>query len=169
MTIKDPQAEAVRLRRKLFPGVLPVPVEAIAKQSGIRVESISLDDELSGMSFIKDGVAVIVVNSNHHVNRRRFTIAHELGHHILHESYLRNNVHVDKVVLHRDSLSSDGIDEKEVQANKFAAELLMPSIYLMKINNVDINDDAEVQVLAKRLKVSAAALAYRLTNIGKAK
>lgn len=169
MTIKDPQAEAVRLRRKLSPGVLPVPVEAIAKQSGIRVESISLDDELSGMSFIKDGVAVIVVNSNHHINRRRFTIAHELGHHILHESYLRNNVHVDKVVLHRDSLSSDGIDEKEVQANKFAAELLMPSIDLMKINNVDINDDAEVQVLAKRLKVSAAALAYRLTNIGKAK
>lgn len=169
MTVKDPEAEAARLRRKYCASTLPVPVELIAKAEGIRIESLPLEDELSGMAFIKDGKAVIVANANHHVNRRRFTIAHELAHHILHSEYLNNNVHVDKVILHRNSLSSDGSDRKEVDANKFAAELLMPTSHLSKLGNVDINDDQVVQRLAKHLKVSAAALTYRLTNLGMAR
>jgi Zn-dependent peptidase ImmA (M78 family) len=169
VTIKNPQAEATKLRKKYCRSHFPVPVELIAKSEGIRVESIPLDDELSGMSFIKDGVSVIVVNANHHPNRRRFTLAHELGHHVLHAEYLRNNVHVDKVILHRNSLSSDGTEEKEVTANNFAAELLMPASKLTSMDDVDINNDLEVQMLAKQLKVSAAALTYRLINLGKAK
>lgn len=164
-----PITEAVRLRKKFGGSEIPVPVEQIAKYEGIRIEVISLDEDLSGMSFVKDGVSVIVVNSNHHVNRRRFTIAHELGHHILHGAYLRNNVHVDKIVLHRNGFSSDGVDEKEIAANQFAAELLMPQSAIRQLGKVDINDDSTLQALAKKLKVSAAALTYRLINLGQTK
>lgn len=166
-----PTAEAARLRKKFGGNDLPVPVDQIARMAGIRIESLSLDDNLSGMSFVKDGVAVIVVNSNHHLNRRRFTIAHELGHHILHREYLTNNVHVDKfvqAVLPRNRFSSEGVDSKEIEANSFAAELLMPESELARWGNVDINDDVRVQVLAKKLKVSVAALTYRLINLGQA-
>jgi Zn-dependent peptidase ImmA (M78 family) len=164
MTVTD--REAQKLRKKHTGDILPVDVEIIARGEGIRIESIPLDDALSGMSFIKDNISYIVVNKNHHINRRRFTIAHEIAHHILHKEYLMNNVHVDKSILRRESFSSSGIDNKEVQANSFAAELLMPEIEIKKLNKVDINDDTKVSELSKKLKVSTAALIYRLTNIG---
>jgi len=152
--------------RRGYAGVLPVPLEQIARREGIKIELASLDDDLSGMSFIKNGVAVIVLNLNHHPNRRRFTLAHEIGHHLMHVPYLTNNVHVDKVVLNRDAVSSQAIDNKEIQANAFAAELLMPEAELRKYHNVDFNDDAFLYSLAKKLKVSVTALTYRLINLG---
>ena len=164
----DPKIEAALLRKRYTSGQIPVPVESIAKAKGIRVETLSLYDELSGMAFVKDGVAVIVVNSNHHINRRRFTIAHELAHHIFDTEYLNNNVHVDKVI-YRNPVSAEGTDRKEIRANKFAAELLMPTDELKKFRKVDINDDAVIQAIAKKLKVSAAALTYQLINAGQAK
>ena len=165
----DPVIEAARLRKRFGGGQIPVPVEQIARLLEIRIESISLDDNLSGMAFVKNDTAFIVVNSKHHLNRRRFTIAHELGHHVLHRNYLNNNVHVDKLVqavLPRNNTSSEGIDPKEVQANNFAAELLMPESELSRWGKVDINNDIKVQLLARRLKVSVAALTFRLINLG---
>ena len=117
------------------------------------------------MSFIKDGVAVIVVNAGHHPNRQRFTLAHELGHHVMHYSYLQNNVHVDKVVLHRNQKSSDGNDHKEIEANAFAAELLMPLSKIREFKDIDINNETELMAVARLFKVSASAIAFRIINI----
>lgn len=158
--------EAKRLRRRFCTPDFPVDVELIAKSSGIRIEHLPLDDDLSGMSFVKDGHKFIIVNKHHHINRRRFTIAHELGHHCLHYDYLLDNVHIDKTVLRRDQHSATGVDGKEREANAFAAELLMPAQELKKWEKVDINDDDTISALAKRLKVSTAALIFRLTNLG---
>ena len=143
----------------------PVPVEQIARRQGITVQSIPLDDELSGMSFVRGGVSVIVVNSAHHPNRQRFTMAHELAHHVLHKGYLADHVHVDKGILRRDQRSSEGADIKEIEANAFAAELLMPKACVRQFQNVDINDDFELAQLAKKFKVSASAMAIRLDNL----
>lgn len=143
----------------------PVPVEAIAKRLGIVVQIVPLDDHLSGMSFVKDGHSVIVVNASHHPNRQRFTLAHELAHHVLHKPYLAENVHVDTAVLARNDRSSAGVDSKEVQANAFAAELLMPQSELRRFGRVDVNDDVRVGELARRFKVSSTAMAVRLENL----
>lgn len=145
--------------------VFPVPLEQIARVAGIKIELAALSDELSGMSFIKDGVSAIILNSKHHPNRRRFTLAHELGHHFLHKSHLLNNVHVDEAVLNRNKASSYGTDPLELDANAFAAELLMPEEELIQYTSVDLNDDDALQVLARRLKVSVTALTFRLTNL----
>jgi Zn-dependent peptidase ImmA (M78 family) len=144
---------------------LPVPVDAIARQSNVAVQYIPLDDEISGMSFIKNGVAVIVVNAGHHPNRQRFTLAHELAHHVLHTSYLTKNVHVDTAVLQRNEKSSEGRDLKEVEANAFAAELLMPKGFLKAIGRVDANNDAKIAEIARQFKVSPTAMAIRLESI----
>lgn len=142
----------------------PIPVEEIARLHGILVKHLPLDDEMSGMSFIKDGVSVIVVNSGHHPNRQRFTIAHELGHHILHADYLRDNVHVDKVIF-RNSKSSDGTQIKEIEANAFAAELLMPASKLKQYVHLDFNDEAMIAAIARVFRVSTAAMSIRLGNL----
>jgi Zn-dependent peptidase ImmA (M78 family) len=144
---------------------LPVPVDSIARQCKVAVQYIPLDDEISGMAFIKNGAAMIVVNAVHHPNRQRFTLAHELAHHVLHEAYLTKNVHVDTAVLQRNERSSEGTDVKEVEANTFAAELLMPKALLKAFGRVDANDDAKIAEIARQFKVSPTAMAIRLENI----
>ena len=144
---------------------VPVPVQIIAKKLGVAVQVMPLDDELSGMAFIKNDVAMIVLNASHHPNRQRFTLAHELAHHVLHREYLTENVHVDTAVLSRNEKSAAGVHAKEVEANAFAAELLMPRKELRKLGNVDVNDDVELATLAKRFQVSVSAMAVRLESL----
>lgn len=74
----------------------PVPIERIIKARNVMLQYAPLEEDLSGMAFIKDGVGIIGVNALHHPNRQRFTAAHELGHHVLHAPDLQKAVHVDK-------------------------------------------------------------------------
>lgn len=147
----------------------PVPVDRIIKSKGIALEYAPLEDELSGMAYIKDGVAIIGLNALHHPNRQRFSAAHELAHHELHADILGKAVHVDKgfQVLLRDDVSSRGIDSREIEANAFASELLMPSDLIagaLGERGLDIEDDAGVEALAKKFRVSPAAMRYRLST-----
>jgi Zn-dependent peptidase ImmA (M78 family) len=148
----------------------PVPVERIAKTLGVMVQYAPFDDELSGMAFLKGGVAIIGVNSNHHPNRQRYTIAHELAHICLHRGELEAAVHVDQSSvnsLRRDLVSKEGTDPLEREANAFAAELLMPKRLLageLDDRMLDLDDD-RLLALAKRFKVSLMALQYRLQRM----
>lgn len=147
---------------------LPVQVEKIAKSRGIAVRFSPLDQELSGMALIKDGVSVIGVNALHHPNRQRFTMAHELGHHVMHRELIDGTVHIDKgFMLWRDNVAAQGTDLVEMQANAFASELLMPKQFISQIEgieNLDIDDEAGMKALAKRFRVSVTALQNRLSS-----
>ena len=160
---------AQRVLRDYGVKTVPVPVDRIIKSKGIALEYAPLEDELSGMAYIKDGVAIIGLNALHHPNRQRFSAAHELGHHELHADILESKVHVDKgfLVLLRDDVSSRGVDDREIEANAFASELLMPSEFIRGVlseRGLDIEDDEGVEALAKKFRVSAAAMRYRLSN-----
>lgn len=145
----------------------PVPVDRLARAMGVSLRYAPLADELSGMAFIKEGVSVIAVNALHHPHRQRFTIAHELAHHVLHADKLAVGIHVDKVILRRDVLAAKGIDDGEIEANTFASELLMPRELFSQIvgQSIDLNDEARLSAIARRFKVSVAALQYRLASI----
>lgn len=146
-----------------------MPIERIVKSLGIRLEYAPLDDELSGLAHIRDGVSVIAVNSSHALNRQRFTIAHELAHIELHRHELERVVHVDRGSLRRDTLAAAGVDPIEIEANAFAAELLMPTALLksaLQGRSIDLEDDSAVFALAKRFRVSDAAMRYRLSSFG---
>ncbi len=161
------EAQAL-LERHAIKGV-PVPVERIARVLGIRLEYAPLDDELSGLAHIRDDVTIIGVNALHAPNRQRFTLAHELGHVRLHHRQLRRAVHVDRGSLRRDALAAKGADPIEIEANAFAAELLMPRHFLISAlerRPIDLEDDKSVSSLAKSFRVSDAAMRYRLNSLG---
>lgn len=147
----------------------PVPVERIARLQGVRIFLQSLDNSISGFLYRDSNQAVIGINTHHPKVRQRFTLAHELGHFLLHQE---EKVHVDHgfQIQLRDDLSSQGVDESEMEANLFAAELLMPKTFLeadlKRIRSLHIDDDAALANLARRYGVSMHALAIRLTALG---
>jgi Zn-dependent peptidase ImmA (M78 family) len=147
---------------------LPVDVHAIAKSLKIPIEERNYEDEVSGMLVLKDRNAIISINKAHSENRKRFTIAHELGHYLLHKNSA--SVFIDKApVFLRDKKSSDGTQLQEIEANRFAAELLMPEGLLReKIlkKQLDIENVNAIGKLAKQFKVSPQALTVRLTKLG---
>lgn len=144
----------------------PVPVEKLARDLGLKVRLQPFQGELSGVMFREGDTAIIGVNAVHHPNRQRFTIAHELGHFLLHEG---DPIFIDKIyrVNLRDAVSSEGTDVKEIEANHFAAELLMPERFLandLAGKEFDIEDSSFIEKLASRYRVSPQALALRLMN-----
>lgn len=148
---------------------VPVPVERIVKALGIRVEYAPLDGELSGLAYVREGLPIVGINTLHSPNRQRFTLAHELAHVQLHGPELENAVHVDRGSLRRDAISAAGTDPIEIEANTFAAELLMPQDLLLAIldgRSIDLEDDEAVAGLAKRFRVSEAAMRFRLDSLG---
>lgn len=143
----------------------PTPLDKIVRAKGIVTQYAPLDGDLSGMAFMKDGHPVIGVNSLHHPNRQRFTVAHELGHIILHREEIENSIHLDRGSLQRGALASMGTDRIEIDANRFAAELLMPKSLLESIlegRTVDLEDDVAIAEMAKKFRVSEAAIRFRL-------
>lgn len=163
--IEEARRAAVNALRKAGINSLPVSLDAVCEAHALQCLEKKLDPELSGMSFVRDGQGYVVVNSAHHPNRRRFTVAHEIGHHLLHADYLAKNVHVDTAVLRRDELSSEGIYAKEIAANAFAAELLMPQADVLKLASLDLSDEDEVSRAAAKFGVSGTALTYRISNL----
>jgi Zn-dependent peptidase ImmA (M78 family) len=141
------------------------------QQEGIIIRKESLEDSVSGMLVIKDNQSVIVVNSNHHTNRQRFTIAHELGHYFLHKNSA--NVFFDESLLFfRDERSAQGVKFQEIEANTFAAEFLMPEQAMrerISQEPLDALDDLEQSALgrlATEFQVSCQALTIRLMRLG---
>jgi Zn-dependent peptidase ImmA (M78 family) len=173
-TLNDsPSAQAQQVLAELGIKSPPTPLEKIAKARGAVIRYAPLDDELSGMIYIKDGIPIIGVNSLHHPNRQRFTIAHELGHLELHRARISNEVHVDKKFtgelprLMRDATSAAGTEDIEIQANQFAAELLMPRAFIDQAlagKQFDIEDDGPIEELAKKFRVSKQALEYKIRS-----
>lgn len=147
----------------------PVPVERMAKAQGARIFYKSLDDDVSGFIYRDQTQTVIGVNTHHAPVRQNFTIAHELGHLLLHD---QEQLHVDHTfrVRLRSSVSSQGTDEAEREANLFAATLLMPKQFLeadlAAEEYLDLLDSELLRALARKYGVSTEALVNRLKNLG---
>lgn len=144
----------------------PIDVEQITLNEGIRIRYELLEDTVSGMLVIRDGIPTIAVNAAHHRNRQRFTIAHELGHYFLHRA--QSNVFIDAVYF-RDETSAEGVRQQEIAANTFAAELLMPEALMRETftnQPVADPDDTHLRTVAERFEVSVQALTIRLAVLG---
>ena len=149
-------------------GMPPVSVEAVAESLGVAIQRVDLKDNLSGFSYPKGPRRTIGVNLRHATVRQRFTVAHELGHLLMHTQ----DLHYDRAfsMQFRSEISSTGTDPKEVAANAFAAELLMPEAFLKRdlreFGSFDIENDPRVlDELADRYDVSKQAMVVRLANL----
>lgn len=149
----------------------PVDVEALAMASGVAVvHRPFVDGDVSGMLFRGETKDIIGVNSSHSVQRQRFTIAHELGHRALHpgrELILDVPVRIN----FRDKTSSAATDREEIEANAYAAALLMPEQMIRdRLDSLPAAErrdpDTTATSLATIFQVSVAALGFRLINLG---
>jgi Zn-dependent peptidase ImmA (M78 family) len=144
----------------------PVPIDRIVRAAGITLRSGDLG-EVSGLLARSANQTVIGVNANHPKTRQRFTIAHEFAHFVLHEGM---SSHVDKEykVNFRSAESSEGTNVEEIEANVFAASILMPRQFLEHDQAINVLDSDElVRGLAAKYKVSGHAMSLRLANVYK--
>lgn len=150
----------------------PIPVEALAKRAGAKVRYRSFDGDISGLLVRSDdGEKIVAVHSGQPKVRQRFTIAHELGHLTLHKGdtviveHLTRRAHVSW----RDGASSGATDLEEIEANQFAAALLMPAEMVESdywaIARRNVSDDTLVALLSRRYHVSNQAMRFRLLNL----
>lgn len=150
-------------------GNIPVDVEQIAQDNNIIVRHVDLPDEISGVLDSSTGRYIILVNQKQVQVRQRFSIAHELGHFFLHSSDdATKQVHIDKIRYYRNNKSSLGTDKKEIEANIFASELLIPTEELLNelsTGKYDIYDDYSIHELAKKFEVSDAALSVKIAKL----
>lgn len=172
MSIRAARQQAEALAEALNFKKAPVDVEAVAERLRLKLVYMDLGDDVSGLLISKGDSTVIAVQESDHPNRRRFTIAHELGHYCLkHQFEQGEHVHVDRghLITPRNSRSSTGVDPKEIEANQFAACLLMPTKLLSrsieKLKTESLRDD-HVENLAKEFGVSEQAMTIRLSTLG---
>lgn len=148
----------------------PVDLELLADKLGVQIWYEDLEDDVSGFLTVDRNKAVAVINSNHHANRQRFTIAHELGHFCLHAKQSGESLFIDKgySVHHRDNRSSLGTVRSEREANLFASVLLMPEYLIMEEidkEGYDFFDESDTYSLARKFGVSEQALGFRLARL----
>lgn len=157
---------AAELLRKHGLFAVPVDVTAVAERIGASVVFEDLDDDVSGFLLREKGVSTIAVNKQHHPNRQRFTLAHECGHLFLHADK-GDRLWLDKTLFFRDGSSSTGDQFAEIEANQFAAGLLMPEELIVgMLGKERLISEIDVVRLAMRFEVSERAMTVRLISLG---
>lgn len=153
MTLK----EALDVMERHHAGDLPVQTVNFAGDLGIPVYRVpNWANTISGMIKRTDdteGGFSIYVNASHPVTRRRFTIAHECAHAMLHPELIGDGIVDDG--LYRSGLSNS----VEAQANRMAADILMPR---SRLNELIQQGTTDVHSLAESFWVSEQAMAIRL-------
>lgn len=162
--------EAEKLLRESGAYRVPVPVDVVAGHLRLHTTSVGLPDDLSGLLIVEGEKRVIGFHADHAPVRQRFTIAHEIGHYMLHVKPSQSRLFVDRFVAYRrDDEQNKGKDLEEIEANAFAAALLMPEALVrheITKQGFDLDDEDDVGELAKRFNVSSMAMSYRLINLG---
>lgn len=111
----------------------PIPLDDIVATYGLKIlysdfSVLPYGNEIAG--FINLDTKTIYVNKDDPPNRQRFTIAHELGHYILHPEFIKDDTKYS--VLLRQILTNKNYAPEEKEANCFAANLLVPDEMLRK-------------------------------------
>ncbi len=132
----------------------------IAKENQIEVLEADLYDIAGALR--KEGSGwKIYVNRQDSPQRKRFTIAHELGHYFLHAD--ESKEFVDGNVFTRSNAIRYG--ERELEANEFAGNLVMPESKVRQMVTGEITDET-ITSLARTFEVSTFAMETRLKNLG---
>lgn len=155
-------------------------LEGAVRQLGILVKysdmtHLDSTDEISGYATVENGRPKIVVNGFHNEARRRFTIAHELGHILLHWNWLPGEVvspgFVEVSTYNRyDGYYSPEEKVREREANNFAIELLAPQeavrAYLKQITQEGyFDEEAQAVKVSEQFKISRPAARIRLREV----
>jgi Zn-dependent peptidase ImmA (M78 family) len=157
--------------------IAPIDVDKVAYELGIVVEDdYFLDHDTVGIISFQNERPVVKINpfQNNYSPRRRFTLAHEIGHFCLHKS--KKDGFIDS--MHTMSRTESYWNPIESEANGFAAQLLMPhelildegqmiiNEYTSRLNTNTIPAQYFIESMADKFVVSNKAMEYRLRNVG---
>lgn len=144
-------------------GLIPVPVVDIAKKLKLSVYEIDMP-AIEGiipsgvLNKLEDKNWAIILNEKEKHTRKRFSIAHEVGHFLIH----KNKPFVDNFsageTFYRDGF---GDEQSEKEANFFAANLLMPAEKVKEIWALSSNPSE----MAGKFDVSEVSMTFRLKNL----
>jgi len=137
----------------------PVKVTDVARNYGLLAKEVDLGDfgyRVAG--FIEPKQKIIYVNKADPPAKQAFTVAHELAHWIMHQKELISEPN-KYAVLYRSPLGKTQEDPIEVQANAFAAHLLVPTEMLEKYKK-----DLSKHSIAKVFGVSDELVGYRIDH-----
>jgi Predicted Zn peptidase len=150
--------EKLRNDHKELLSNFPIDPMMLASKLGIKVYLVEFTDQSlsGGLRKNAEGTFEIYVNKNDGADRQRFTVAHELGHYILHTSGEAGFFEI--VDLHRDGK----VNVEEMEANEFAGSLLMPKDKVEEL----INQNWDLHDLAKYFGVSLSAIGYKISLLG---
>jgi len=148
--------------------VSPFPFENVLKHhEDLKIYYTALEDNVSGAILFKDDEYSILINTNKPTTRQNFTVGHELGHYFMHKKDLQNAVVIidgddsldgQKILYRRDDASDKRL---EIEANNFAASLLMPSDLVRRAWQAT----QSVEECARIFSVSVVAMSVRLTKL----
>ena len=127
---------------------IPTDLDKVAQALGVRVHDEEMEDDVAGVLIVKGNQRHVLVNEAHPANRKRFSIAHELGHLCLHDGEEDGDSEEERMfidrqirVYHRVSDASSALykqegaqtdGQQEREANMFAACLLMPTHHVVR-------------------------------------
>ncbi|MBO1222566.1 ImmA/IrrE family metallo-endopeptidase [Staphylococcus nepalensis] len=143
-------------------------LEGFIEQFNVKVFYSNMDgfdfpNQISGYSIVNSqGYPEIVINANDSLVRQRFTMAHEFGHIIMHWDWLNNQSEgLDKekyeILFRKNGFNNEYRDLKEVQANEFAAELLLPHELIKQvIGNIEDLKSNPISFNEMKKRVAAA-------------
>ena len=149
-----------------------IDVIEIAKKLGFEVGNAVLKDDVDGFILVEEGKSEILgiktdkligVNSTRNLAWKRFIIAHEIAHYVLQYSKVNNN----GMFAHRDHRK--GKDEKENEADFFAANLLMPREKFEKkyieLSEKNLEEDDMIILLADKFVVTQPMVERRFGEL----
>jgi Zn-dependent peptidase ImmA (M78 family) len=157
----DAATTAKSVRTEIWePRGFPVDPAWIAHQMGLRVLDADLPDKVSGALVKETGEdPVILLNRTDSKNRKRFSCAHELGHYAFR---MANGADHYEYIDFRDEESGAGINSEEIFANRFAAELLMPTDEVKRLHQ----EGKPSLLIARYFGVSDDAIRIRFKTLG---
>ena len=142
----------------------PVDLAIVAGRLGVAVEERAFVEEIDGLYLRLPGAPPMIAVNNSYTKplaRRRFTLAHEIGHHLLSRrvSPGRRLFFFDTAKTRRTVM--------ERACDRFAALLLMPEKLVRRdYEELAYNSQQRVRIMAERFGVSAWALRRRLRELG---
>ena len=129
MSAGEPRLMADQLLRDARMNKPPVRLSKLLRAQGVALEKAKLDPHVS--SVLLEGPSPrIVVNSRLGRDQRRLSVAHSLAHHLLHPGAA--SAYVTDLTVHMRIGAPPQSDPRELEANAFALDLLIPEAFLRR-------------------------------------
>lgn len=180
LTLADVNRKANEFLQKYNPsGNLPIPIEEIVElKMHIALVVVPGIKELLGIdAFISSDFSQITIDQyayENYTERTKFSIAHEIGHSIMHAEWYKNHgpKNLEDYLTFHERISNEAYKYLEIQANTFAGLVLVPTdpltaLLKTKLGRIPSNEDLSIllpmfQELLNIFGVSGDMLLYRM-------